>query len=55
MSGFWGFGKKKDAKADAPAASAAAPEPERKDFFGRLFDGLSETETTTLMMEAAHG
>lgn len=43
MSGFWGFGKKKDAKADAPAASPSAPEPEKKDFFGRLFDGLSKS------------
>jgi fused signal recognition particle receptor len=37
MSGLWGFGKKKEAAADAPAA------PEKKAFFGRLFDGLAKS------------
>lgn len=36
MGGFLGFGKKKE-------AAPEAPQPEKKDFFGRLFDGLSKS------------
>lgn len=39
MSGFWGFGKKKD----APVQTPAAQEEEKRGVFGRLFEGLSKS------------
>jgi fused signal recognition particle receptor len=52
MSGFWGFGKKKEAAPLAPTAAAqtaapAAPAEEapRGNMFSRLFDGLKKSST----------
>ncbi|KAF0176957.1 MAG: signal recognition particle-docking protein FtsY [Hyphomonadaceae bacterium] len=42
MSGFWGFGKKKEA-APAAATTLAAEPTREKDFFGRLFTGLAKS------------
>ncbi|MET0183219.1 MAG: signal recognition particle-docking protein FtsY [Caulobacterales bacterium] len=39
MSGFWGFGKKKETAPQTPAAQ----EDEKRGVFGRLFDGLSKS------------